>query len=89
MHHGGPYPAATDVHFTSVGTAAILRFARPICYQNVADDFLPEELQNDNPRKIWRLVDGKMTKDPVPGNAIRVTQTTIRNNDLAAAPEHS
>ena len=65
MNHGGPYPATTDVHFTSVGTAAILRFARPICYQNVPDDCLPEELRNANPRKIWRLVNGEMTRDAV------------------------
>ena len=65
MNHGGPYPATTDVHFTSVGTAAILRFARPICYQSVSDDCLPEELQNANPQNIWRLVDGQMTKAPI------------------------
>jgi len=62
MNHGGPYPATTDVHFTSVGTAAIMRFSRPICYQNVPDEFLPEELQNANPRNIWRLVNGEMSK---------------------------
>lgn len=65
MNHGGPYPACTDVHFTSVGTAAIFRFSRPICYQNVPEDYLPDELKNDNPRKIWRLVNGVMTKEPV------------------------
>jgi NADP-dependent aldehyde dehydrogenase len=34
MNHGGPYPATTDARFTSVGTAAIQRWARPICYQS-------------------------------------------------------
>ena len=34
MNHGGPSPATTDPRFTSVGTAAIYRFARPVCYQN-------------------------------------------------------
>ena len=37
MHHGGPYPAATDPRATSVGTAAIARFARPVCYQGFPD----------------------------------------------------
>jgi NADP-dependent aldehyde dehydrogenase len=64
MHHGGPYPATTDARFTSVGTAAIYRFARPICYQNFPEDLLPQELQNANPRKIWRLIDGQFTRDP-------------------------
>jgi NADP-dependent aldehyde dehydrogenase len=63
MHHGGPYPAMTDSHFTSVGTAAIQRFARPLCFQNFPDTSLPRELQNGNPRRIWRLVDGNLTRD--------------------------
>ncbi len=37
MQHGGPYPASTDPRFTSVGTAAIYRFARPLCFQNFPD----------------------------------------------------
>jgi 2,5-dioxopentanoate dehydrogenase len=63
MHHGGPYPATGDAKFTSVGTAAIFRFLRPICYQNFPDEALPVELQAANPRKIWRMVDGKLGKD--------------------------
>jgi alpha-ketoglutaric semialdehyde dehydrogenase len=63
MHHGGPYPATTDVHFTSVGTAAIQRFARPVCLQNFPDPALPVELQNSNPRRLWRMVDGELTRD--------------------------
>jgi NADP-dependent aldehyde dehydrogenase len=63
MHHGGPYPATTDSHFTSVGTAAIKRFARPICFQNFPDAALPPELRNRNVRNIWRLVDGQFTKE--------------------------
>jgi NADP-dependent aldehyde dehydrogenase len=65
MHHGGPYPATTDPKFTSVGTAAILRFLRPICYQNFPHEALPPELRNENPGKIWRTVDGVLTRDPV------------------------
>jgi NADP-dependent aldehyde dehydrogenase len=63
MHHGGPYPATTDSRSTSVGTAAIHRFARPVCYQDFPQEALPEELQDSNPRGIWRMVDGALTKD--------------------------
>lgn len=63
MHHGGPYPATADPKFTSVGTAAIHRFLRPICYQDFPDEVLPLELQRENPRKIWRLIDGRLTRD--------------------------
>jgi alpha-ketoglutaric semialdehyde dehydrogenase len=65
MNHGGPYPATTDVRFTSVGTAAILRFARPVCYQGFADALLPAELQNANPRTILRTLNGALTRDAV------------------------
>jgi NADP-dependent aldehyde dehydrogenase len=63
MNHGGPYPATTDGKFTSVGTAAIYRFARPVCYQNFPDAALPQELRNRNVRKIWRLVDSNRTQE--------------------------
>ena len=63
MQHGGPYPATTDSRSTSVGTAAINRFARPVAYQNFPQSLLPVELQDANPRGIWRLVDGELTKD--------------------------
>jgi len=62
MHHGGPWPATTDPHFTSVGTAAIKRFARPVCFQNFPDTALPIELKNRNARRLWRLVDGQLTQ---------------------------
>ena len=65
MHHGGPWPATTDPRATSVGTAAILRFARPVSFQDVPSSLLPEELQDANPRGIWRLVDGRLTRDPL------------------------
>ncbi|GAB3747644.1 aldehyde dehydrogenase (NADP(+)) [Spirosoma pomorum] len=61
MQHGGPYPATTDSRSTSVGTNAIVRFARPVCYQNFPDALLPDELKAGNPLHIWRLIDGKMT----------------------------
>ncbi len=45
MVHGGPYPASTNFGATSVGTLAIRRFLRPVCYQNIPDTLLPEDLQ--------------------------------------------
>lgn len=65
MNHGGPYPATSDVRFTSVGTAALLRFARPVCYQGFTETLLPEALRNANPLGLMRLVNGKLTRDPV------------------------
>ena len=65
MHHGGPYPATTDSRFTSVGTSAIQRFARPVCYQGLPQGLLPTELQNINIRKIWRMINGALTKNDV------------------------
>ena len=52
--HGGPYPATTDSRSTSVGTGAILRFARPVCYQGFPEEWLPEELKDSNPLGIQR-----------------------------------
>lgn len=65
MVHGGPYPATTDARSTSVGTAAIERFVRPVCFQNAPQELLPVELQNGNPRGIWRTVDGEFSKNAV------------------------
>lgn len=63
MQHGGPYPATTDSRSTSVGTAAIYRFARPVAYQDFPDSVLPTELQRSNPAGIRRLVDGALTTE--------------------------
>ncbi|MGH9519616.1 MAG: aldehyde dehydrogenase family protein, partial [Terriglobales bacterium] len=57
MMHGGPYPASSSRE-TSVGTAAILRFTRRVCYQNAPEAVLPPELRNDNPLKIRRRRNG-------------------------------
>lgn len=65
MIHGGPYPATSDGRFTSVGSLAIFRFARPVCYQGFPDSALPEELRNTNPLGIWRMIDGEMTRGAV------------------------
>jgi NADP-dependent aldehyde dehydrogenase len=65
MHHGGPFPATGDAKFTSVGTAAILRFLRPVCYQNFPQKALPEQLRDENPRRIWRTINGQFTQEQV------------------------
>lgn len=65
MVHGGPYPATSDSRTTSVGTMAILRFVRPVCFQGFPQQALPEELQDSNPLGIWRLLDGRFTRDPI------------------------
>ncbi len=65
MVHGGPFPATSDVRFTSVGSAAIYRFLRPICLQDFPKQLLPEPLQDSNPLNIWRLVNGVRTKDAI------------------------
>ena len=45
MVHGGPYPASTNFGATSVGTLSIRRFLRPVCYQNIPEALLPEDLR--------------------------------------------
>ncbi len=64
MVHGGPYPATSDGRSTSVGSQAILRFARPVCYQNLPQDALPAELKDSNPSKILRLWNGVWQLNP-------------------------
>lgn len=59
MVHGGPYPATSDLRFTSVGTLAIRRFLRPLCYQDAPVALLPQSLQDGNPLGLWRLRDGR------------------------------
>jgi NADP-dependent aldehyde dehydrogenase len=57
QQHGGPYPATTATT-TSVGTAAIGRFMRPVAYDSFPPSQLPEPLRDDNPWRIRRRVDG-------------------------------
>ncbi|WP_223456013.1 MULTISPECIES: aldehyde dehydrogenase (NADP(+)) [unclassified Pseudomonas] len=59
MVHGGPFPATSDARTTSVGTAAILRFLRPVCYQDFPDALLPAALKHGNPLQLRRLFDGQ------------------------------
>ncbi|MNQ54200.1 Alpha-ketoglutaric semialdehyde dehydrogenase [compost metagenome] len=63
MVHGGPYPATSDARGTSVGSLAIERFLRPVCYQNCPDALLPEALKDANPLGIARLVDGNSQRE--------------------------
>ncbi|MCD9615687.1 aldehyde dehydrogenase (NADP(+)) [Chryseobacterium gleum] len=63
MQHGGPFPSTTDSRFTSVGPDAVKRFVRPISFQNWPDEFLPDELKNENPLQISRMVDGIMNSE--------------------------
>ena len=60
MVHGGPYPATSDARTTSVGSLAIRRFLRPVCYQDMPDALLPEALRRDGALRVPRLVDGTM-----------------------------
>lgn len=62
MVHGGPYPATSDSRTTSVGTLAIRRFLRPVCYQDLPAELLPEAIADGNPLQIWRRVDGQLGK---------------------------
>ena len=63
MVHGGPYPATSDARGTSVGTLAIERCLRPLCYQDYPDSLLPDALKNANPLGLLRLVDGRSTRE--------------------------
>ncbi|MBK4735045.1 aldehyde dehydrogenase (NADP(+)) [Noviherbaspirillum pedocola] len=60
MVHGGPFPATSDPRSTSVGSLAIRRFLRPVCYQDLPANLLPQALRDDNPLGIWRRVDGSL-----------------------------
>ncbi len=67
MVHGGPWPAASDPRTTSVGSASMQRFARPLCYQDMPDASLPAALQNSNPQGLWRVVNGERSQGKVSG----------------------
>ncbi|MGE8687641.1 MAG: aldehyde dehydrogenase (NADP(+)) [Achromobacter sp.] len=62
MVHGGPFPATSNAMYSSVGTSAIDRFLRPVCYQDIPDALLPPALQNANPQGLWRLVNGAVAQ---------------------------
>lgn len=58
MVHGGPFPATSDTRTTSVGTLAIERFLRPVAYQNLPEELRPAAIQDANPWKLNRRIDG-------------------------------
>ncbi len=62
MVHGGPYPATSDSRSTAVGSRAITRFARLVCFQNFPDAALPDELKEANPLGIWRMIDSEFVR---------------------------
>ncbi|HJW34321.1 MAG TPA: aldehyde dehydrogenase (NADP(+)) [Holophagaceae bacterium] len=59
MVHGGPWPATSAPHTTSVGASAITRWARPVCYQDAPEALLPLELRADNSLRLGRMRDGR------------------------------
>ena len=59
MVHGGPFPATSDSRTTSVGTEAIWRFLRPVCYQDVPSDLLPSALKDVGGWSVPKLINGK------------------------------
>lgn len=67
MVHGGPFPSTTDARYTSVGTTAIKRWVRPVCFQGFKDAMLPDALKNSNPLNILRIVNNNWTRDIIAG----------------------
>jgi len=59
MVHGGPFPATTHPQSTSVGTLAMMRFVRPVCFQDMPDGLLPPALKAANPWGLPRRLDGE------------------------------
>jgi len=58
MVHGGPFPATSDGRTTSVGTLAIHRFLRPVAFQNLPPELLPNAIAETNPWGLARRIDG-------------------------------
>jgi NADP-dependent aldehyde dehydrogenase len=58
MVHGGPFPATSDGRSTSVGTLAIERFLRPVCYQDFPDALLPRSLRREVVEALPHRLDG-------------------------------
>ncbi|MFB9056270.1 aldehyde dehydrogenase (NADP(+)) [Mariniflexile ostreae] len=65
MVHGGPYPASSDSRFTAVGINSIKRWVRPFSYQEWPNQLLPEELKNENPLGLSRVVNNKRTTERI------------------------
>jgi NADP-dependent aldehyde dehydrogenase len=65
QQHGGPYPASSVSSATSVGVAAIVRFARFVAYQGTPQALLPDALKDENPLGIYRLINGELSKERI------------------------
>jgi len=65
MVHGGPYPSSTDSRFTAVGIHSIKRWVRPFSYQDWPNNLLPDELKNENPLGIIRLINNVQTNEMI------------------------
>lgn len=65
MVHGGPFPATSDTRSTSVGSLAIARFLRPVCFQNFPEEMLPPALRDGNPWRLSRRIDAELRKPAV------------------------
>lgn len=76
MQHGGPFPASSDARFTSVGTGAIDRFIRPVCYQGMPSALHPPELRDDNPLGIMRTLNNVKTRDSIEGDNSKRRRTS-------------
>jgi NADP-dependent aldehyde dehydrogenase len=63
MQHGGPWPATTNALHTSVGATGTRRWLRPVAYQGVPDEFLPDVLRDANPLGIPRRINGSLAGD--------------------------
>ncbi len=59
QQHGGPYPATTAPTSTSVGTAGITRFLRPVAYQGLPANLLPAALRDGNPLGVPQRINGR------------------------------
>lgn len=63
QQHGGPYPATTAPQWTSVGTASVLRFVRPVAFQGFPDGLLPDELRQDTAHSVPQRIDDGSSAD--------------------------
>ncbi|MCP4885400.1 MAG: aldehyde dehydrogenase (NADP(+)), partial [Planctomycetaceae bacterium] len=71
MNHGGPFPATGHPGFTAVGIpGSLMRFGMLQSFDNIRPHRLPEVLRDENPGKVWRLVDGSWSKDSVHADAV-------------------
>ena len=61
MVHGGPFPASSDTHGTSVGSLAIRRFLRAVCYQSMPDELRPASLSNHGTTTLPVMLNGSLT----------------------------